>query len=248
VKSRESASESALRHPRIDVLGVGLSAVNMDCALDLAEGCIATGQSSYVCMTGVHGVMEAQSNPHHCRVHFMANLRRRSVDKGYRHYLYGGRPGVAPDLKNALEERFPGLRIVGTFTPPFRNLTQEEEAELLTDVREAKPDIFWVGLSTPKQEWFMARYVNRLQVPLLVGVGAAFDVHTGRIDDAPAWIKRAGLQWLHRLLQDPKRLWKRYLLNNPAFLWRITLQLLRRSRHQHQAVRVPEATSSTTNS
>ena len=158
---------------------------------------------------------------------FMANLCRLSVSKGYRHYLYGGQPGVAQELKDALQKRFPGLQVVGTCTPPFRNLTQDEEDALLKDVQGAKPDILWVGLSTPKQECFMADYVDRLRVPLIVGVGAAFDFHTGRLDEAPAWIKRAGLQWLHRLLQDPRRLWKRYLLNNPVFLWRIALQLLR---------------------
>ena len=123
---------------------------------------------------------------------------------------------------------------MGTFTPPFRSLAQDEEASLLKDVSNAKPDILWVGLSTPKQECFMAEYVDRLHVPLLVGVGAAFDFHTGRIDDAPAWIKRVGLQWLHRLLQDPGRLSKRYLRNNPVFIWRIMLQLFRLRSYGYQ--------------
>jgi N-acetylglucosaminyldiphosphoundecaprenol N-acetyl-beta-D-mannosaminyltransferase len=280
VKNRDASSETTLQRPRVDVLGVDLAAVNMDRAIDLAEAWIETGKSGYICMTGVHGVMEAQSNPdlrlilnqavinapdgmpmawvgwlqgqrQMDRVYgpdFMANLCLRSVQKGYRHYLCGGEPGIAHALKSALEKRFPGLQVVGTFTPPFRDLTQQEEADFLNDVRSAKPDVVWVGLSTPKQELFMAKYVERLRVPLLVGVGAAFDFHTGRIDEAPAWIKRAGLQWLHRLLQDPRRLWKRYLLNNPAFLWRISLQLLTRSGSKHQTVCAPEATSSTTNS
>jgi N-acetylglucosaminyldiphosphoundecaprenol N-acetyl-beta-D-mannosaminyltransferase len=105
-------------------------------------------------------------------------------------------------------------------------LTPEEEEEMIAQLRKSKAQIVWVGLSTPKQEKFMAQYVDALQVPLLIGVGAAFDYHTGRICDCSTWVKRAGLQWLHRLLQDPRRLWKRYLLNNPAFLWHISWQLL----------------------
>jgi N-acetylglucosaminyldiphosphoundecaprenol N-acetyl-beta-D-mannosaminyltransferase len=178
---------------------------------------------------------------------FMSNLCRLSVGRGYRHYLYGGQPGVAQELKDALEHRFPGIRVVGAYTPPFRHLTQDEESELLNDVWKTKPDIIWVGLSTPKQECFMAEYVDRFRVPLLVGVGAAFDFHTGRAVEAPAWIKRAGLQWLHRLLQDPGRLWKRYLLNNPAFIWRIMLQFLKLQNYPQTAC-PPKATSSTTNS
>ncbi len=179
---------------------------------------------------------------------FLANLCRLSVGKGYRHYLYGGQPGVAAALKSALEKRFPGLQIVGTFTPPFRSLTQEEENELLADVRNAKPDILWVGLSTPKQECFMAQYVDRLCVPLLIGVGAAFDFHTGRLHESPRWIKRAGLQWLHRLMQDPRRLWKRYLFNNAKFLWLIAAQLLTPSSHEHQHACAREVSSSSTRS
>jgi N-acetylglucosaminyldiphosphoundecaprenol N-acetyl-beta-D-mannosaminyltransferase len=280
VSGSESTSEGICRHPHTDVLGVNLSAINMDRALDLADQWITTGKSAYICMTGVHGVMEAQSNVElRCvlndalinapdgmpmswvgwlqgfrqmdRVYgpdFMANLCRNSVSKGYRHYLYGGQPGVAQELKAALQERFPGLQVVGTYTPPFRSLTPEEEADLLDDVRKAKPDIMWVGLSTPKQECFMAEYVDQLGVLLLIGVGAAFDFHTGRIDEAPVWIKRAGLQWLHRLLQDPRRLWKRYLLNNPKFLWRIMCQFLKIRSRERQSACAPEATSSTTNS
>lgn len=275
-----STPENVFQHPHADVFGIDISAINMNRALDLSERWIATGKSAYICMTGVHGVMEAQSNANLRRIlneafinapdgmpmswvgwlqghmqmdrvygpDFMANLCRLSVSKGYRHYLYGGQPGVAQELKDALQKRFPGLQVVGTCTPPFRNLTQDEEDALLKDVQDAKPDILWVGLSTPRQECFMADYMQRLHVPLVVGVGAAFDFHTGRLHEAPAWIKRAGFQWLHRLLQDPRRLWKRYLLNNPVFLWRMVLQLLRQRSHEHQAVCAPEASSSTTNS
>jgi N-acetylglucosaminyldiphosphoundecaprenol N-acetyl-beta-D-mannosaminyltransferase len=155
---------------------------------------------------------------------FMMAICRLSVERGYRNFFYGGQPGVANRLSETLINRFPGLQVIGTFTPPFRPLNPHEEDELAAQILQSRPHIVWVGLSTPKQEQFMAQYVSRFQVPLMVGVGAAFDYHTGQIRDCSPWIKKAGLQWLHRLLQDPKRLWKRYLINNPAFIWRIVLQ------------------------
>ncbi|HKO18739.1 MAG TPA: WecB/TagA/CpsF family glycosyltransferase, partial [Acidobacteriaceae bacterium] len=121
---------------------------------------------------------------------------------------------------------FPNVRIVGAETPPFRDLSAAEEKSLTEQVRALQPHIVWIGLGCPRQELFMQRYVKLFNAPIMVGVGAAFDYHTGRIRDSPEWVKRAGLQWFHRLMQDPRRLWKRYLRNNPAFILRITLQLL----------------------
>jgi len=147
-------------------------------------------------------------------------------EKGYKHFFYGGNDGVADQLKATLIERFPGLNVVGTYTPPFRPLTADEEADLTRRVAQLKPDFFWVGLSTPKQERFMDEYISKLDAKLMLGVGAAFDMHTGRIKDAPYWMKFTGIQWMHRIYQDPKRLWKRYLVNNPKFVYQIALELL----------------------
>lgn len=144
---------------------------------------------------------------------------------GHSHFLLGGDHGVAEDLRDSLKRRVPHINIVGTYTPPFRHLTKEEESELFRMVNQLHPDIIWVGLSTPKQERFMAEYLSRLNTTLMIGVGAAFDFHTGRLKDSPAWVKRTGLQWLHRLIQEPTRLWKRYLFNNPKFLVKAGLQL-----------------------
>jgi N-acetylglucosaminyldiphosphoundecaprenol N-acetyl-beta-D-mannosaminyltransferase len=144
---------------------------------------------------------------------------------GCSHFLYGGNDGVAEQLRKSLAGHFPHARVVGTYTPPFRELSQEEESHLFKLVDRLRPDIIWVGLSTPKQERFMARYQHRLHTTVVIGVGAAFDFHTGRLRDSPAWVKRVGLQWFHRLLQDPKRLWKRYLINNPRFLVEAALQI-----------------------
>lgn len=148
-----------------------------------------------------------------------------SVKVGFTHFLYGGKPGIADQLRDSLSRWFPGIRVVGTFTPPFRSLIPQEQAKLEDDIARLKPDIVWVGLSTPKQERFMSDNIDRLDCKLMIGVGAAFDFHTGRLQDSPDWVKRAGLQWLHRLCQDPSRLWKRYLINNSAFLLKIVLQL-----------------------
>lgn len=157
---------------------------------------------------------------------FMLELSFLSVARGYTHFLYGGAPGVAEQLQAALLTRCPGLKIVGTYTPPFRRLNEAEDRELQRVISALRPDVFWIGLSTPKQERFAAEYLDKLDTRIMVAVGAAFDLHTSRIKDAPAWIKRAGLQWFHRLCQEPRRLWKRYLINNPKFLYQISLQLL----------------------
>jgi N-acetylglucosaminyldiphosphoundecaprenol N-acetyl-beta-D-mannosaminyltransferase len=141
------------------------------------------------------------------------------------HFLYGGAPGVARELAASLRRNFPEAQIVGTYTPPFRTLDHTEASELQQTIDRLRPDIVWVGLSTPKQEKFMAKYLPHLNTTVMIGVGAAFDFHTGRLKDSPAWVKQLGLQWLHRLLQEPRRLWKRYLLNNPAFLVNAFLQL-----------------------
>ena len=164
---------------------------------------------------------------------------------GYSHFFYGGQSGVAEKLAANLKQRFPWLRVCGTFTPPFRELYPNEEDMLIARIQTLKPDIVWVGISTPRQEAFMHQYLPKLETRLMFGVGAAFDFHTGRIKDAPEWVKHAGLQWLHRLLQDPRRLWRRYLRNNPVFLWLIMLQLtgirtynLRRSAHTEKKLTI----------
>lgn len=155
----------------------------------------------------------------------MLAVLRRSQLTGWSHFLCGGDDGVAEQLRDALTRRFPSIKIAGTYTPPFRRLTCLEESNFVSSIDRLRPDIVWVGLSTPKQEQFMAEYLPRLNTTLMIGVGAAFDFHTGRIKDSPQWLKRAGLQWLHRLMQEPSRLWKRYLVNNPRFIFQAGLQL-----------------------
>jgi N-acetylglucosaminyldiphosphoundecaprenol N-acetyl-beta-D-mannosaminyltransferase len=157
----------------------------------------------------------------------MLNLCEHSVAHGFTHFLYGGASGVAEELQRKLESLFPKLRIVGTYTPPFRELNDIEVTDLQQRVRLVRPDFFWVGLSTPKQEHFMAQCLSILpEAKILIGVGAAFDLLTGRVRQAPRWMQRSGLEWLFRLTQEPRRLARRYLVNNPLFILRATGQLL----------------------
>jgi N-acetylglucosaminyldiphosphoundecaprenol N-acetyl-beta-D-mannosaminyltransferase len=155
----------------------------------------------------------------------MLEVFRRQEFSRYTHFLYGGKEGVADELRDSLKERFPWVNIIGTHTPPFRDLTPDEEESLADRIHTLKPDMIWVGIGTPKQERFMFHYLPLLDTTLMFGVGAAFDFHTGKIKDSPQWVKRAGMQWLHRLIQDPRRLFWRYLRSNSAFIWHITLQL-----------------------
>ena len=258
--------DASLRYPplavptnnRANVLGVGVHTVDLPTAASIIESAVREGTKGYVCVTGVHGVMEAQNDPEfrHILNHallvtpdgmptvwvgrmqgnsamkrvfgpdLMLEVCRRSPGNGIRHFMYGGKPGVAGELADRLRHMFPGIAVVGTFTPPFRPLVPSEKLALEAQLESALPDIVWVGLSTPKQEKFMAANFRRLSCKIMIGVGAAFDIHTGHVKDAPQWIKNAGLQWAHRLCQEPRRLWKRYLLNNSAFLAALSLQLI----------------------
>jgi N-acetylglucosaminyldiphosphoundecaprenol N-acetyl-beta-D-mannosaminyltransferase len=157
----------------------------------------------------------------------MLNLCQHSIAQGFTHFLYGGVTGVVEQLKTELQRRLPGLNIVGTYTPPFRKLNDDELRDLQQRVQETRPDFFWVGLSTPKQERFMAEHVSILpEAKIFIGVGAAFDFFTGRVRQAPRWMQRVGLEWFFRLTQEPRRLAKRYLVNNPLFVVRAAAQLL----------------------
>lgn len=243
---------------RVNVLGVGISVLNLQSALAAMAGAIRERRKGYVCVTGVHGVMEAQEDPDFKRVlnqaflctpdgmpmvwagrmaghremsrvygpDLMLEACAWSQSSGCRHFLYGGAEGVAALLAQKLRARFPRLQVVGTFTPPFRPLSVAELTTLQAQIASAKPDVLWVGLSTPKQERFMAEYLPKLDVTLMVGVGAAFDFLSGRVRQAPRWMQRSGLEWFYRLCSEPRRLARRYLRNNPLFLLKSLCQIL----------------------
>jgi N-acetylglucosaminyldiphosphoundecaprenol N-acetyl-beta-D-mannosaminyltransferase len=247
-----------MKPEKINILGVAVSAVNLNIALNNIEDWIEQRQPNYVCVRDVHGVVESQRDERLRQIHnnagmvtpdgmplvwisklkghlqvdrvygpdLMLALCRRSLEKGYRHFFYGGAEGVPERLAQRLQQRFPGLRVVGTYSPPFRPLTEVEDEAIVRTINASQADIVWVGLSTPKQEKWMAEHVGRLNASVLLGVGAAFDFHAGLKRQAPRWIQRSGFEWLFRLLTEPRRLWRRYLVNNPTFIFLITLQLL----------------------
>lgn len=242
-----------------NILGVGVSAVNMTITLDILDRWIRAQKPHYVCVTGVHGIMESYRSRVTKRVHNEAGLVvpdgmplvwlsrlqgyrhvervygpdlmlavfQKSVDCGYTHFFYGGRPGVADMLANRMELRFPDVRIVGMYAPPFRRLSAAEDSSVCATINRSRPDIVWVGISTPKQERWMARHIGRLGSSVLIGVGAAFDFHAGVKSQAPRWMMRTGLEWLFRLLHEPVRLGPRYFRNNLPFMAHITVRWLR---------------------
>lgn len=240
---------------RVNVLGVGISVLNLQSCVAAMLEALRHQTKGYICITGVHGVMESQDDAEVKTIHNRAFLTtpdgmpmvwmgrlagRRQMSRvygpdlllemcaapGVRHFFYGGSDGVAELLRQRLKQRFPDARITGVYEPPWRALEPAEEAELIRQVREARPDVLWVGLSTPKQERFMAQYLPKLDVTLMVGVGAAFDFHSGRQKQAPRWMMNCGLEWLYRIYREPRRLWRRYLRNNPRFVWLVLLQKL----------------------
>jgi N-acetylglucosaminyldiphosphoundecaprenol N-acetyl-beta-D-mannosaminyltransferase len=157
----------------------------------------------------------------------METFCKETAKKGYRHFFYGGAPGVGEALAARFVSRFPGMVVAGTYSPPFRSLAREEDGEIIQAIEVAQADIVWVGLSTPKQERWMYEHRERLNVPVLVGVGAAFDFHTGRIAQAPVWMREHGLEWLFRLTMEPRRLWRRYLVYGAEFAALVLLELLK---------------------
>lgn len=245
--------------PRVDVLGVGVSALSTDEAVAAMLAWIERGERHYVCVTSVHGVMEARRDPALRAIHnasgltlpdgaplywlcraagyrrvtqsrgadLFAAFSRAAAPRGLRYFLYGGGPGVAEAMARRVTARYPGVVVAGTMTPPFAPLTPAEEAATAAAIDAAAPDVVWVGLSTPKQERWMARFRDLLDAPVLVGVGAVFDFVAGTKPEAPAVLHGSGLEWAYRLAREPRRLWRRYLVNNPAFLAAVAAQLAR---------------------
>jgi len=210
----------------------------------------------YVAVTGMHGVSESLSDPAFRSALDAASLvvcdgmplvwlgrlhghplRRRvygpelmesfchATGARYRHFFYGGAEGVPEHLAEVMHEKY-GVQVAGCYSPPFRPLTAEEDQEIVSMIEAARPDVLWIGLSTPKQERWMFEHRNKLTIPAVLGVGAAFDLNTGRLNQAPRWMRENGLEWLFRLWTEPKRLWRRYLVNGPMFVWNVGLELI----------------------
>lgn len=240
--------------PRYNVLGVGVSALTLAQARDLVIGARGQLPRGYICLGTAHGLTEARRDPE-LRAIYNASwlttpdgmplvwLGPPGVERvygpdlmlavcdagravGLRHYFFGGAPGITEELKARLVARYPGLEVVGIFTPPFRPLDASELATLRADVSRARPDVIWVGIGSPKQEKFMAEHAASLEAGVLIGVGAAFDFHSGRVHQAPRWMQRSGFEWLFRLCREPRRLGVRYLTTTPLFALRVLAQKL----------------------
>jgi N-acetylglucosaminyldiphosphoundecaprenol N-acetyl-beta-D-mannosaminyltransferase len=215
-----------------------------------------------IAFTGLHGVSEARNDPGFKTIlndadlvvpdgmplvwlgRWHGHLLRRRVygpelmetfcretGSRYRHFFYGSTSEVVESLAASLRERF-HIVVAGTFCPPFRDLTKEEDNLVVDRVNGSAPDVLWVGLSTPKQERWMYEHRSRLSVPVLLGVGAAFDLNSGRLRSAPEWMRENGMEWLFRLLVEPRRLWKRYLVRIPSAIWSISLEIVRLKRFE----------------
>jgi len=241
--------------PRVNVLGVGVSAIDMDQALAEIDRRVRERDRGYVCVCTVNSVMNCRrwedfrqlfgaaamvtpdgmplvwlarrEHPHVGRVYgpdlMLAELAA-SPARGHRHFFYGGAGGVAERLAGMMRQRFQGLPVAGVLEPPFAPLEELCTDETAARINAARPDVVWVGIGSPKQERWMARMRDRLDAPVLIGVGAAFDFHAGQVRQAPPWMQRSGLEWLFRLFTEPRRLWRRYLVDNPWFVWEVLLQ------------------------
>lgn len=243
-----------------DVLGVPMSVTSVDRAVDVLLDWSEDDVGRLVCVRDVPGLMLSLSDPVMRTAHdaaamitpdgmplaligrlrglpvertagadLMAAVMDRGRSIGIRHFLYGGAPGVAETLKACLEEAYPGVQIVGTICPPFRKTTQEEDAAARAAVLESGAHVVWVGISTPKQEYWMLENYRQLSTTML-GVGAAFDFLSGAKRRAPRWMRRSGLEWLHRLISEPRRLWRRYLVLAPSFVLQYSLYSIRRAK------------------
>ena len=243
------------RTPRkLFVVGVQISATTYDEVANATASWIAADNpeetARYICVTSVHGVMEARRDAairsilnaadiatpdgmplvwalrsfgqrQQQRVYgpnLMLLLCEQAARLGHRIFLYGGHPETLEILRLNLLKRFPTLIIAGSYAPPFRQLTELEDQQVCQVIREAAPHLVFVGISTPKQERWMYEHRATLPRMVMIGVGAAFDFHAGRVKQAPEWMQRNGLEWLFRLTQEPTRLWRRYLLVTPGFL------------------------------
>jgi N-acetylglucosaminyldiphosphoundecaprenol N-acetyl-beta-D-mannosaminyltransferase len=161
----------------------------------------------------------------------MRRYCERSAQLGHRVWLYGGRDqGALVQLALSLRQKYPGIKIVGGYSPPFRTLTHEEDDAMAEQINQAKPDVIWVGIGVPKQEKWMVRMRPRVEAPVMCAVGAAFDFHAGRVSQAPHWMQERGLEWTYRIAQEPRRLLPRYLYTNPRFLASFARQYLHEQR------------------
>lgn len=244
---------------RYRVLDCMVNRTNMRDAIAAVASRVATGEGGYVCFSNVHTVMMAhkdhrlrkinnesfRSMPDGKPLVVVARLRGMNdvgrvagpdflpeflqAAPGLRHFFFGSTQQTLEDLVMRLRRDYPKINIVGWYSPPFREMATAEVNETIKLINDTKPDIVWVGLGAPKQEYWMAEHWQKLRPAVVMGVGAAFDFNAKRVTRAPVWMQRAGLEWLHRLSQEPSRLWRRYLYTNSAFMYYLLRDALRKN-------------------
>ncbi|MFR4128825.1 MAG: WecB/TagA/CpsF family glycosyltransferase [Roseburia inulinivorans] len=231
-----------------NILGTNIVVTNMEDIVYEIENNIDELRGKYICVSNVHTTIMAYENAEYRKIqnnaayalpdgkplsvyskmHGFSGAERVtgpdlmdklfSRDNGLKHYFYGGREETLMKLKQRLPQSYKKIKIVGMCSPPFRKLTSEEDEESIKKMRDSGADIIWIGLGAPKQEFYMSEHCGKVDA-VMIGVGAGFDYHAGAIKRAPTWMQRLSLEWLYRLIQDPKRLFKRYLVTNIKFLW-----------------------------
>jgi N-acetylglucosaminyldiphosphoundecaprenol N-acetyl-beta-D-mannosaminyltransferase len=240
------------------ILGVPISIVDLNAATSIIKEWVSKGESNYVCVRDVHGLMRSLEDPEMmeiqrragmvtpdgmplvwiarlrgwksirrvCGADLMEAICGKGAEHGFRHFFYGGKDGVAERLVDKLRTKFSDLSVCGIYSPPFRPLSDDEDRDIVETIKASKANVVWVGISTPKQEYWMRDHVGKLPGVTLIGVGAAFDYHSGAVKRAPTWMRENGLEWVHRLITEPRRLWRRYLILAPVFVLRVTAEQL----------------------
>ncbi len=237
--------------PTCELLGVHIAAVNMNWVLEYLRKNILDIKGDYICVSNVHTTVTSYEDSKYLDIQNNAlmalpdggplsslgrkrghvNMERVTgpslmgevFKEGYRHYFYGSTEETLELLKNKLTKNYPNMTIVGMYSPPFRPLTEEEDQEVIKQINDTNPDFVWIGLGAPKQEIWMSEHQGRIN-GLMIGVGAGFDYYAGNIKRAPLWMQNHNLEWLYRLIQDPKRLFKRYLVTNTKFIWNAVIR------------------------
>ena len=233
--------------PTCNIMGVNIAAINMEWLMSYIDQNLSDIKGDYICVSNVHTTVTSYEDASYCAVQngglmaigplssvgqkrgykdmarttgpsLMGEIFEISAKKGYRHYFYGSKEETLKLLQEKLTEHYPGIQIAGMYSPPFRLLTEEEDKAVIGRINETEPDFVWVGLGAPKQERWMAVHQGKID-GLMIGVGAGFDYYAENIKRAPEWMQKSNLEWFYRLMQDPKRLFKRYLNTNTKFIW-----------------------------
>ena len=240
--------------PKVKILGVKIAAIDMKWLMSFTKAYIKELSGDYICVSNVHTTVTAYKDREYRKIQnggimaipdggplsfvgrrrgykmsrttgpdYMEEVFKLSLKQGYRHFFYGSTVETLDKLKKVLEKEYPGIIIAGMYSPPFRQMTEEEDKAIIKVINSAEPDFIWVGLGAPKQEKWMAEHQGKLK-GVMIGVGAGFDYKAGKLKRAPMWMQRANLEWLYRMIQEPKRLFKRYLVTNSVFIWNAVIK------------------------